>query len=140
LSSTSLVYRGEVKPIIPGFCRGEVTLVDGYISFFGEVSPDRGCLSTLENKCFNGKVLVFKGTRGSTVAPYVIYALRRNNTAPVCILVAEVEPMLIVGCVIAEIPLFVVKDYEGLVKNIHVINNSGYLEVRGSELLLYRRV
>jgi predicted aconitase with swiveling domain len=54
--------------------------------------------------------------------------------------VAEVEPMLIVGCVIAEIPLFVVKDYEGLVKNIHVINNSGYLEVRGSELLLYRRV
>jgi len=140
LSKNSLIYRGEVRAVIPGQCRGELVLVDSYISFFGEVSPDHGCLTTLENRCFSNKVLVFRGTRGSTVAPYIIYALRRSNTAPVCILVAEVEPMLIAGCVLAEIPLFVIKNYEELIRNIRDITSSVYLEVRGSELLLYKEL
>jgi len=140
LSSNSPVYRSEVKQIVPGPCSGEVVLVDSYISFFGEVNPEQGCLSTLENRCFRGKVLVFRGTRGSTVAPYIIYALRKSNAAPACIIVAEAEPMLIAGCVIAEIPLFVAGNYSELVKSIQAYSNSVYLVVKGAELLLYKRV
>jgi len=140
LSNTFLVYRGKVKPVITGPCFGEVVLVDSYISFFGEVNPDQGCLVVQENTCFRDKVFIFRGTRGSTVAPYVIYALRKNNTAPKCILVAELEPMLIAGCVLAEIPLFLIENYKELVNSICDFKEGLYLEVRNSELLLYRRI
>ncbi len=139
MSENSLVYRGSVKPIVPGPCSGEVVLVNGYISFFGEIDPERGCFIDSKNVCFHDKILVFKGTRGSTVAPYVIYALRRNNTAPRCILVAEVEPMLIAGCVLAEIPLFTVEKYEEFVRLVKNTHSNLYLEVCGGVLLLYRR-
>ncbi len=140
MSDTLLVHRGRVKPVIPGSCNGDVVLVDSYISFFAEVNPDTGCLVAPSELCFRDAVLVFRGTRGSTVAPYIIYALRRNNTAPRCILVAEAEPMLIAGCVLAEIPLYVVEDYEGLVSSIRLAKKSAYLEVREHEALLYERV
>lgn len=139
MSENSLAYRGNIKPIVPGPCSGEVVLVDGYISFFGEVDPERGCLIDLENVCFRDKILVFKGTRGSTIAPYVIYALRKNNVAPRCILVADVEPMLIAGCVLAEIPLFTVERYEEFVELVKSTHSNVYLEVCGGALLLYKR-
>ncbi|MCC6033960.1 MAG: DUF126 domain-containing protein [Desulfurococcaceae archaeon] len=139
MSKSSLAYKGSVKPIIPGPCSGEVVLVDGHISFFGEIDPEQGCLINLENVCFRDKILIFKGTRGSTVAPYVIYALRRNNIAPRCMLVAEVEPMLIAGCVLAEIPLFIVEKYEELVELVKKIHSKVYLEVCGNVLLLYKK-
>lgn len=129
-----------MKPVIPGPCSGEVILVDDYVSFFGEVNPDQGCLIVQENKCFQNKVFIFRGTRGSTVAPYVIYALKKNNTAPKCILVAELEPMLIAGCVLAEIPLFLIENYKDLVNSIRNFKESVYLEVLDSELLLYGRI
>jgi predicted aconitase with swiveling domain len=95
-----------VKPVIPGPCTGEVVLISKYLSFFGEVDPERGCTRGEQGVCFAGKVLVFPGSRGSTVGPYVIYALRKAGVAPICMIVEEVEPMLVAGCVLGEIPLY----------------------------------
>ncbi len=95
-----------LKPLVPGECRGRVLILDQYLSFFGEVDPETGCIRG-SNICFPGRVLVFRGSRGSTVGPYIIYALKKNDKAPVCMIVEEAEPLLVAGCVLAGIPLYI---------------------------------
>ncbi|MEM4663815.1 MAG: DUF126 domain-containing protein [Desulfurococcaceae archaeon] len=116
----------KVKAIVPGMCKGELIAVNKYVSFFGEVDPESGCLME-DHLCIPGSVFAFKGTRGSTVAPYVLYALKRKGKNPSCIIVEDVEPMLVTGCVIAEIPLYQVLDFDKLVHfngwNVEVVNN-----------------
>jgi len=106
LLNTSVATDLKARPVVPGSCSGEVLVLNRYLSFFGEVDPETGCLRENELICISGKILVFKGSRGSTVGPYVMYALKKSNKAPSCIIVEEVEPLLVAGCVLADIPLF----------------------------------
>lgn len=100
-------------------CEGEVVLVDKYISFFGEVDPKRGALKLEDREVdISGKALAIRGTRGSTVGSYIIYALGKYGKAPSCIIVKEAEPILIAGCALANIPLFIVSDYESFAKSV----------------------
>ncbi|MEM4481665.1 MAG: DUF126 domain-containing protein [Desulfurococcaceae archaeon] len=120
----------KVKTVVPGYCRGEPVLLNRYISFFGEVNPETGCLVGENNVCLPGKVLVFKGTRGSTVGPYIIYALKKNSKGPVCMIVEDLEPMLVAGCVLAEIPLYSTESIEALIN----LSPHNCIEVKGVEL------
>lgn len=102
------------KTIVDGDCSGEAVLIDRYISFFGEVNPKKGIVLP-EKTLISGRVLVFKGSRGSTVGSYIIYALKYYKKHPACMVVYEAEPILIAGCILADIPLFIVKeDYSKL--------------------------
>ncbi|MGC8982297.1 MAG: aconitase X swivel domain-containing protein [Desulfurococcaceae archaeon] len=131
MSAESMV---KIKQIVPGICKGKLLLLERYVSFFGEVDPESGCLRE-ENICVSNVVLAFKGTRGSTVAPYIIYALKKNGKSPICMLVEEAEPMLIAGCVVAEIPLYAVEDLSKLrgFAGCHVKVVGDTLEVECSE-------
>ncbi|WFO75925.1 DUF126 domain-containing protein [Desulfurococcaceae archaeon MEX13E-LK6-19] len=100
----------KVKVIVRGSCKGEPVVINRKISFFGEVDPEKGVV-TSDGVCITDKPLVIAGTRGSTVGSYVIYALKEYGRAPSCIIAGEAEPILIIGCIIANIPLFVVEDY-----------------------------
>lgn len=120
--------RITVDVVVPGPCSGRLVFLDRYISFFGEVDPETGCFRE-EPTCIGNVVLAFRGTRGSTVAPYVVYALKKNEKAPVCMLVEEVEPMLVVGCVLADIPLYRVRNYR-LLESLQ----DRLVEVVGNEL------
>ncbi|MEM0000053.1 MAG: DUF126 domain-containing protein [Desulfurococcaceae archaeon] len=126
--------RVRVKPIIPGECKGSLLILDRHISFFGEVDPETGCLKEGDiDICIDGKVLAFRGSRGSTVGPYVLYALKKNAKAPLCMLVEEVEPMLVAGCVLGDIPLYVVEPFSvlsGIPDGAHVEVREGELYVR----------
>ncbi|MEM4624093.1 MAG: DUF126 domain-containing protein [Thermosphaera sp.] len=122
--------RFKVKPLIDGDCRGRVIVLNQYLSFFGEVDSSRGIVKTDNGEVeISGKVLVFKGSRGSTVGSYVIYALKKNGVAPACMVVREVEPILIAGCVLTEIPLLVAEGFDDLVglflKGGVIIHNKG---------------
>lgn len=125
----------KVKSIMPGYCKGEALVLNRHISFFGEVDPETGCLKENLELCMANKVLVFKGSRGSTVGPYIVYALRKNNKHPICIIVEEVEPLLLAGCVLGEIPLYVVesinalKDESGKVVEVRVEDNGHYIYI-----------
>jgi len=105
--------RWKVKRVVDGECFGEPVVLNQYLSFFGEVDPAKGVVKTDAGEVgVAGKVLVFKGSRGSTVGSYIIYALRKNNVNPHCMIVKEVEPILIAGCVLAGIPLLVAEDFD----------------------------
>jgi predicted aconitase with swiveling domain len=78
------------------------------ISFYGGVDPDSGIVvergHPLEGQCIAGKALVFPRGKGSTVGSYIIYRLKRRNLAPAAMVLAECEPIVALGAIMAEIP------------------------------------
>ena len=128
----SVVASFRVEPIVPGVCRGKLVVVNRYISFFGEVDPEKGLLKE-ESVSLKDAVLAFKGTRGSTVAPYILYAMSKSSNKIACILVEEAEPMLVTGCVLSEIPLYKITNLGMLLKL-----NGYYVEVLNNELRVFK--
>ena len=96
------------RKIYPGVVSGEALVTTMSLSFFGGVDPDTGVVvekgHELEGQSISGKVLVFPGGKGSTVGSYTLYRLKLNGLAPAAIVNAACEPIIAVGCIIAEIP------------------------------------
>lgn len=105
--------------VVGDSCEGEVVLYNNYVSFLGEVDPERGFLKTGMGEIdIAGKVLVMRGSRGSTVGSYILYALARRGKSPKCIVVKEVEPILVAGCVLGNTPLVIAEEYDKLVNDL----------------------
>jgi predicted aconitase with swiveling domain len=100
--------RERVRVLVDGDCRAPLRVYNDYISFFGEVDPATGTLKAVGEQ-IAGVALAFRGGRGSTVGSYVIYALKYYGREPSCMLVEEPEPIIITGCIMADIPLFQVR-------------------------------
>jgi predicted aconitase with swiveling domain len=96
------------RSIYHGNAKGEALVSLQPISFFGGIDPETGVVvergHALEGQSIAGKVLVFPTGKGSTVGSYTLYRLKVNGHAPLAILNAECEPIIAVGCIIAEIP------------------------------------
>ena len=92
-----------------GTGRGPILVSAEPISFLGGVDPDSGMVTEkghpLSGKGITGKILAFPHGKGSTVGSYVLYALARNGKAPAGMVNAEAEPIIVVGAIIAGIPL-----------------------------------
>lgn len=73
-------------------------------SFLGDVVVDsaevRGVGSVAQS------VLVAPALVGSTVGPYVLYALSKRGLAPRALVVKSVDPTLVAGCVLANVSLY----------------------------------
>ncbi|MEM0231977.1 MAG: DUF126 domain-containing protein, partial [Candidatus Methanomethyliaceae archaeon] len=78
------------------------------ISFFGGIDKN-GIIKERNHDLYGmditGKILVFPRGKGSTVGSYIIYQLKKNGHAPAGIINIETEPIIAIGCIIAEIPL-----------------------------------
>jgi len=102
-----------MKIIVPGNAKGEAIVSENSISFYGTVDPKTGDVIEKEHDLFGqnikGKILVFPGGKGSTVGSYKIYEMAKLGTAPAAMIVEKAEPILVVGCVIANIPLIEAK-------------------------------
>ena len=94
-------FRG--RPIVPGNVEGEAVVIDS-ISFYGDVDPEKGVL--YDGRSIEGKMLVARKSRGSTVGSYIIYSLKLHGKAPKAILLGKSEPIVITGAVLAGIPLY----------------------------------
>ncbi len=97
------------RGIIPGNVQGEAIVTSQPISFFGGLNPENGIIiergHELKGMSVTGKILVFPRGKGSTVGSYVIYSMKKKGTAPAAIINIETEPIIVAGCVIANIPL-----------------------------------
>jgi predicted aconitase with swiveling domain len=89
--------------------RGPVLVSPEPISFLGGVDPETGEIietgHPLSGRRVGGTVLAFPHGKGSTVGSYVIYALARNGKAPAAMVNAEADPIIVVGAIIAGVPL-----------------------------------
>jgi predicted aconitase with swiveling domain len=97
------------RKVVGGTDEGEALVSKDPVSFYGGVDPDTGIIiepgHVLCGKCITGKVFVFPTGKGSTVGSYVIYRMKKQETAPVAIVNVETEAILATGCVISSIPL-----------------------------------
>ena len=102
-----LLVRG--RGLVEGVGEGEILVSQHPISFYGGVDPLTGVIkdpsSPLQGKCVEGKILVFPHGKGSTVGSYVLLSLKDAGKAPAAIVNTLSEPIIIVGCVLAGIPL-----------------------------------
>ena len=97
------------RGLVEGTAKGEILVTSEPISFYGGVDPRSGRIvdkkHALYGKSIAGKILVFPYGKGSTVGSYVILSLAKNGVAPAAIVNILSEPIIIIGCVLAGIPL-----------------------------------
>lgn len=129
----------KVKPIVPKSFEGIPIVVDRYISFFGEIDVENGVYKPLSIS-FAQKVLVFKGVRGSTVGSYVIYGLKKRSKSPIAMVVKELDPVIVAGCVLADIPLLQIYNYGGLIGLINGKEASLKITYSGGDVIYVKGI
>jgi len=95
--------------IVEGHCKAEALVSTKPISFLGGVDPADGKIiekgHDLCRKSVKDKVLCFPYGHGSTVGSYVLYSLAKKNLAPKAIINQTADPVVVVGAIIADIPM-----------------------------------
>ncbi len=118
----------KIKIVVKGKGSGKVLKSDSPISFLGGIDPKTGLISDEAHPLFGEnvreKVLAIPSSKGSTVGSYVLYSMRKADTAPSAILCKEFDMITATGCVLAKIPLLILD--EGTWKSI---DNGQFLDV-----------
>lgn len=88
---------------------GEALVTDSPITFLGFVNKETGEIVEKEHelygKSIKDKIFVFPRGIGSTVAPYVLINLKRNNSAPLAIINRESDSGTVAGASASRIPM-----------------------------------
>jgi len=97
------------RGIVEGSCRGEALVSRKPISFLGGVDPQTGRIiekgSDIQGECVKGRILCFPHGHGSTVGSYVLYSLAARGLVPLALINERADPVVVVGAVIANIPM-----------------------------------
>ncbi len=94
------------RGLSPGKATAEVAVCDQLISPLGEISREGFITSgPCENTGITGKILAFKGGRGSTVGSYTFLELKSRNIAPAGLINEAAEQMVVTGAIISDIPM-----------------------------------
>jgi len=73
-------------------------------SFLGDVVVESGEVRGVGSVARS--VLVVPALVGSTVGPYVLYALGKRGLAPKALITRSIDPTLVAGCVLANVSLY----------------------------------
>ena len=97
------------RSISKGKTTGELLVSNKTISFLGGVNPETGEVMDpnhdLKGQSIKDKILFIPGGKGSTVGSYVIYQMKKNNTAPKAIICLKAEPIIATGAIMSNIPM-----------------------------------
>ncbi len=128
-----IVLRG--RGIVEGYCKAEALVSTKPISFLGDVDPENGKIvekrHDLYGESVKDKALCFPHGHGSTVGSYILYSLARKGLAPKAIINHKADPVIVVGAVMANIPM-VDKIEIGQIKNgdlVEVNANKGTVKI-----------
>jgi predicted aconitase with swiveling domain len=88
---------------------GEAIVTKTPITLLGFVDPKTGNITEeshdLNGQCITGKIFVFPRGVGSTVGPYTLINLVKNDKGPIAIINRESDQGTVAGCSVARIPL-----------------------------------
>ena len=97
------------RPIVPGYSKGLALVSMKPISFLGGVDSNSGVIiernHDLKGKNVKGRILCFPYGHGSTVGSYVLYSLAKKGLGPKAIVNQTADPVVVVGAIIANIPM-----------------------------------
>ncbi|MFZ8855169.1 MAG: aconitase X swivel domain-containing protein [Thermofilaceae archaeon] len=110
--------RLEGRPVVEGRARGELLVTREPLSFFGGVDPLTGVVvehgHELRGHRVSGRILVLPHSRGSTVGSYTLLRLARRGLAPAGVVAQGGDEVLVVGCIIAGIPMMLAASLQEL--------------------------
>jgi len=97
------------RGIAAGRSRGVALVSSKPLSFLGGVDYDSGVVTEkshdLNGQHVKDKVLCFPSGHGSTVGSYVLYSLVKKEVGPKAIVNQIADTVVVVGAIIAEIPM-----------------------------------
>jgi predicted aconitase with swiveling domain len=95
-----------VRALTPGVARGPALVLDEALSFWGGLDPATGALIDTHHpqvgRMLAGVVLSMPSGRGSSSSSSVLAEAIRIGTAPSAIVLAEPDPILALGSIVAE--------------------------------------
>jgi predicted aconitase with swiveling domain len=130
----TLILKG--RPIVSGHAEGAALVSSKPISFLGGVDPETGTIieksHDLCGEKIADKILCFPNGHGSTVGSYVLYALVKKSIAPKAIINQSADPVIVVGAIIADIPMMDQVDIKQIQTNNHLEVNAekGTVKIR----------
>lgn len=99
----------RARRIVGGKAEGVALVSHEAICFMGGVDVDRGVITErgheLAGVSIAGRILVFPTGKGSTGGSYMIYEAVQNGVGPKAIVNMVAEPVTVIGCTIAELPM-----------------------------------
>ena len=97
------------RSIVSGHCRGTALVSEKPLSFLGGVDYNTGVIieknHDLKGESLRNKILCFPSGHGSTVGSYVLYSLVKKGFGPKAIVNQVADTVVVVGAIIAEIPM-----------------------------------
>jgi predicted aconitase with swiveling domain len=95
--------------VTSGHCIGVALVSAKPLSFLGGVDYNSGMIiekgHDLKGESIKGKILCFPFGHGSTVGSYVLYSLVKKGSGPLAIVNQVADSVIVVGAIIAEIPM-----------------------------------
>lgn len=109
----------EARTLVAGTARGAALVLDEPLSFWGGIEPATGEVIDVRHpqrgEKVAGRILVMPSGRGSSSSSSVLAETVRAGTAPAAIILAEPDPILALGAIVARelygrtIPIVVAK-------------------------------
>lgn len=94
------------RVLVPGRATGTVLRLSAPLSFWGGLDPATGSLVDVHHPqrgaSVTGTVLVMPSGRGSSSSSAVLAEAIRAGTGPAAIVVAEADPIIALGAIVAE--------------------------------------
>ena len=98
--------RLQGRSLVDGSATGVALVTDTPLSFWGGVDPEDGKIidqrHPLEGEYLAGRILVLPSGRGSCTASGVLLESISNGTAPMGIIVSEIDPIIGLGSILGE--------------------------------------
>jgi predicted aconitase with swiveling domain len=95
----------EGRTLVPGEARGPALVLTEPLSFWGGLDPATGAIVDVHHPqrgaVVTGTVLVMPGGRGSSSSSSVLAEAIRAGTAPAAIVLAEPDPIIALGAIVA---------------------------------------
>ncbi|MCI4457883.1 MAG: DUF126 domain-containing protein [Desulfurococcaceae archaeon] len=132
-----IVLKG--RGVVEGRAFGKTLVVDDYISFLGEIERSSGVLRKkgFPETSVAGRILFFKGSKGSTVGPYVMYDLCKRGLAPSAMIVEKADQLVIISGVLCNIVLIEVREWDLVKKIPNDVDAEAYASERDAEVKIY---
>ena len=106
LTNLPILLRG--RKVVGGVAEGEAMVTDEAISGWGGVNAMTGTIietrHELRGQSFKGKVLVFRGAKGSSGWSVVFHTARLAGTAPKAMIFNEMTTKVALGAVVMRVP------------------------------------
>ena len=102
----------KAKKISAGMASGPALVIKERLALRGFVNLEQGTFTVgeLEGASIAGAVLIFSSSKGSTLWSMTLDATCRFGNAPAAIINSKIDPFVVLGCVLQDIPLVQVDD------------------------------